>query len=136
MAVFEPLILMDLKSLYCFCFLLRFLCLPLSCTCIFVFSMIMVPLKLNTFSIFYKACASKLLFIFPNLIAKFHMFSYNDFVNQYSWVLDNVKMCSDESKREYFETVRHLNTSTIVLTLCHGASTLLFTLRIYSFLIH
>ena len=64
------------------------------------------------------------------------MFSYNDFVNQYSWVLDNVKMCSDESKREYFETVRYLNTSIIVLTLCHGASTLLFTLRIYSFLIH
>lgn len=64
------------------------------------------------------------------------MFSYNDFVNQYSWVLDNVKMCSDENKREYFETVRYLNTSIIVLTLCHGASTLLFTLRIYSFLIH
>ena len=45
-------------------------------------------------------------------------------------------MCSDESKREYFETVGYLNTSIIVLTLCHGASTLLFTLRIYSFLIH
>ena len=29
------------------------------------------------------------------------MFSYNDFVNQYYWVLDNVKMCINESKREY-----------------------------------
>ena len=64
------------------------------------------------------------------------MFSYNDFVNQYYWVLDNVKMCSDESKPEYFETVRYLNISIIVLTLCHGARTLLFTLRIYSFLVH
>lgn len=64
------------------------------------------------------------------------MFCCNDFVNQYYWVLENVKMCSNESKREYFETFRYLNISIIVLTLCHGARTVLFILGIYSFLIH
>ena len=49
--------------------------------------------------------------------------------------MDNVKFCS-ESKRQYLETVRYTNISVIDLTLCHGARILLFTLRIYSFLIH